>query len=235
MKFLKHRYKIFSALIIIALIIALFFINGNNNDIKDKKAGDLSTSEIITQKDSSSPAEESFTPENTEKSIPNPSVTIVEPGEENTQPSSAEIPAKPESNFRCTLSVRCDTAVGKIGQIPVTIPDDGIIFSQQEVIFYDGESVFDVLVREMKKNSIHLEFVNTPFYNSAYIEGINNLYEFDFGELSGWMYKVNGHFPNYGCSQYTLQQGDKIEWVYTCDLGKDVGGEYSARNGMQSE
>ena len=25
--------------------------------------------------------------------------------------------------------------------------------------------------------------------------------------------------------------GDKVEWVYTCDLGNDVGGNYSARNG----
>ena len=63
------------------------------------------------------------------------------------------------------------------------------------------------------------------------IEGIANLYEFDCGELSGWMYKVNDWFPNYGCSRYELKDGDKVEWVYTCDLGKDVGGDYSAQNG----
>ena len=38
------------------------------------------------------------------------------------------------------------------------------------------------------------------------------------------MYKVNGVFPNYGCSKYTLKNGDVVEWVYTCDLGRDVGG-----------
>ena len=53
---------------------------------------------------------------------------------------------------------------------------------------------------------------------------IANLYEFDVGELSGWMYKVNGWFPNYGCSRYLLADGDNVEWVYTCDLGSDVGG-----------
>ena len=38
------------------------------------------------------------------------------------------------------------------------------------------------------------------------------------------MYKVNdGWFPNYGCSRYQLRDGDVMEWVYTCDLGKDVG------------
>ena len=45
------------------------------------------------------------------------------------------------------------------------------------------------------------------------------------------MYNVNGWFPNYGCSRYMLKDGDKIEWVYTCDLGADVGGGYSAQNG----
>ena len=99
-----------------------------------------------------------------------------------------------------------------------------MIFPAAEVTFYEGESVFDVLWREMKRGGIHMEFVNTPIYNSAYIEGIHNLYEFDCGELSGWMYKVNGWFPNYGCSRYRLLPGDTVEWVYTCTLGVDVGG-----------
>ncbi|MBO4990835.1 MAG: DUF4430 domain-containing protein, partial [Firmicutes bacterium] len=81
--------------------------------------------------------------------------------------------------------------------------------------------------RELKRAGIHMEFKNTPIYNSAYIEGIQNLYEFDCGELSGWMYKVNDWFPNYGCSRYQLKEGDVIEWVYTCNLGIDVGGHYA--------
>jgi hypothetical protein len=112
------------------------------------------------------------------------------------------------------------------------LPADGIIYKAQKVTFYEGESVFDVLLREMKKNKIHMEFSMTPIYNSNYIEGINNLYEFDAGELSGWMYKVNGWFPNYGSSRYVLKDGDVIEWVYTCDLGRDVGG-YVATGGAQ--
>ena len=59
--------------------------------------------------------------------------------------------------------------------------------------------------------------------NSAYVEGINNLYEFDVGSLSGWMYNVNGWYPNYGCSRYQVKDGDVVEWRYTCDLGYDLG------------
>lgn len=108
------------------------------------------------------------------------------------------------------------------------LPADGVIYKAQKVTFYEGESVFDVLLREMKKNKIHMEFSMTPIYNSNYIEGIHNIYEFDCGELSGWMYKVNGWFPNYGSSRYMLKDGDIVEWVYTCDLGRDVGGGTAA-------
>ena len=78
-----------------------------------------------------------------------------------------------------------------------------------------------------KDNKIQLEFSFTPIYNSSYIEGINNLYEFDCGSLSGWMYEVNDWFPNYGCSRYEVKNGDVIEWQYTCNLGADIGGNYA--------
>ncbi|WP_020617027.1 DUF4430 domain-containing protein [Paenibacillus daejeonensis] len=131
-----------------------------------------------------------------------------------------------------TLSVSATTLLDKLDRLDPNklevLPQDGIIFKSQKVTFYEGESVFDVLLREMKKHKIHMEFVMTPLYNSNYIEGINNLYEFDAGELSGWMYKVNGWFPNYGSSRYALEDGDVVEWVYTTDLGRDVGGDGAA-------
>lgn len=131
-----------------------------------------------------------------------------------------------------TLSVTAKTILDNMDQFNEdkleVLPADGIIYKEQKVTFYEGESVFDVLLREMKKNKIHMEFEMTPIYNSNYIEGINNIYEFDCGELSGWMYKVNGWFPNYGSSRYVLKDGDVVAWVYTCDLGRDIGGDTAA-------
>jgi hypothetical protein len=152
-------------------------------------------------------------------------------------PEGKPIPVEPENAVvtdevhTCTLSVRCDTILDNISWLDPDkvelVPEDGVIFPSTTVTFYQGESVFNVLQREMKKAGIHMEFQNTPMYNSAYIEAINNLYEFDCGELSGWLYKVNSWFPNYGCSRYQLHEGDVIEWVYTCNLGIDVGGYYA--------
>ncbi len=155
----------------------------------------------------------------------------------NPVPEGKPVPVEPQSveisdvEYKCTISVRCDTILDNIDWLDTEkvelVPEEGVILPATEVTFYEGESVFNVLQREMKKAKIHMEFENTPMYNSVYIEGINNLYEFDCGELSGWMYKVNGWFPNYGCSRYGLKDGDVIEWVYTCDLGVDVGGFYA--------
>jgi hypothetical protein len=134
-----------------------------------------------------------------------------------------------DSELKCTLSVTCTTVLDNLDKLNEEkkdiIPEDGIIFEEQEVVFYEGETVFNVLLREMKKNKIHLEFSMAPLYNSNYIEGIGNLYELDCGELSGWIFKVNGWSPNYGSSRYKLSDGDKIQWQYTCDLGRDIGEE----------
>lgn len=134
---------------------------------------------------------------------------------------TAEVPEEDTTKeLSCTLSVKCDAILNNtemlIPEKRDIVPQDGVIFAEQTVVFYEDESVFNLLVREMKKNKIHLEFVDTPIYNSAYIEGIANLYEKDCGKNSGWLYMVNGQSPNYGCSNYKLKEGDKVEWVYYC-------------------
>lgn len=133
------------------------------------------------------------------------------------------------TSLTCTLSVECSTILNNMGDLTEgkedLVPSDGVIYGPYMVTFYQGESVYDVLLREMQANRIHMEAEFTPMYNSAYVQGINNLYEKDCGSLSGWMYRVNGWFPNYGCSRYQLQDGDKVEWLYTCDLGRDLGRE----------
>ncbi|MBD8031540.1 MULTISPECIES: S-layer homology domain-containing protein [Solibacillus] len=90
------------------------------------------------------------------------------------------------------------------------------------VDLFPGETVVDVLKRVTAENGISLSYRETQY--GTYIEGIAGLYEFDRGPLSGWMYRVNGSFPSYSAGIYTLSPGDTVEWLYTLDLGKDIGG-----------
>lgn len=148
------------------------------------------------------------------------------------------MPVEPENQtvndkktYTCTFSIECSTILNNLKDLEPdkmdAVPSNGIIFAAQTVTFYEGESVYDVLQRICKENGIQMEASWTPIYNSAYVEGIHNLYEFDCGSGSGWMYRVDGWYPNYGCSRYQLKQGEVVEWRYTCDLGKDIGGGYA--------
>jgi hypothetical protein len=104
------------------------------------------------------------------------------------------------------------------------VPTDGVILPLTEYVLRPGDTVFDILDRAVRHNRIQMEFQGV--FGSVYVQGINYLYEFSCGPLSGWRYKVNGVFPNFGACRYVLKDGDIIEWVYTCDLGRDVGCEW---------
>lgn len=147
------------------------------------------------------------------------------------QNDSARIPDQNgDGKLTCTLEVRCDTLVGKLDQMTnekaALVPEDGIILPAREVEFQPGESVFDVFRRVLREEKIHFEYTDATIYDSAYIEGIGNLYEFDCGPQSGWMACVNDAFLGIGCSGYTLADGDVIAFYYTCDLGADLGADY---------
>jgi len=140
---------------------------------------------------------------------------------------NAVITSGQEDNV-CTITIVCDTILDNIGKLNKEkapfVPKDAVILPQTRVSFAEGDTVFDVLQKVCTAADIQLEYSWTPAYDSGYIEGINHLYEFDCGSQSGWMYKVNGWFPNYGCSKYMLEDGDTIVWCYTCNgLGADVG------------
>ena len=160
--------------------------------------------------------------------------TAANSGQEDNETESV-IPEQEESkqedtSLHCTIEIRCDSILNNMANLASGkegyVPSNGIILGTTQVAFEEGETVFDVLQRVCNSIGIQLEYSYTPLYESYYIEGLNYLYEFDCGSESGWMYKVNGWFPNYGCSSYYVQEGDIIVWCYTCNgLGADVGGD----------
>lgn len=154
-------------------------------------------------------------------SVKTTSQTSAKPTETTTVTSTS----KRSENY-CSFSISCKTILDNMDSLDAgkesLVPDDGVIFSAAEVEFSEGETVFDLLQRVCRKEKIHLESSWTPIYNSAYVEGIANLYEFDCGSMSGWVYKVNGETSNVSCSEYKLKKGDVVEFAYTCDLGEDV-------------
>ena len=134
-----------------------------------------------------------------------------------------------DGKLTCTLEIRCDTLLTQLDKVPAEkvnlVPEDGIMLAATKLEFIGGESVFDVFRKVLREEKIHFEYVDASAYDSVYIEGIGNIYEFDCGPQSGWMFSVNDVYPGLGCSSYTLADGDVIVFSYTCDLGADLGAE----------
>lgn len=178
-----------------------------------------------TKKQSSQSARRTTTDKYKTQPVPQGKPEPVEPQEQTVADSKTTV----------TLSISCASVLKKLDKLDSDkldiIPKDGWILKPVTININKGESVFDVTKRVCIDRKIHMEFSMTPIYNSAYIEGIGNLYEFDCGSGSGWMYKIDDWFPNYGCSRYVLNGGETISWLYTTDIGKDIGGG----NGQWSE
>lgn len=136
----------------------------------------------------------------------------------------------PESKT-VTISINCRTILDNWENLDQElkseqyVPADGVILPPAKYVLREGDTVFDILDRAVRSNRIQMEYqgANYNSFKSVYIQGINYLYEFSCGPLSGWMYTVNKQFPEFGCSKYVPKDGDVIDWVYTCDLGRDVG------------
>lgn len=130
-----------------------------------------------------------------------------------------------------TVSINCESVLDNWDKLDKAlqnsdyIPEDGIILPPTDYVLRDGDTAFDMLYRIVRYNKIQFEYQGAQdnSFGSAYVQGISYLYEFSCGGTSGWLYKVNGEFPNYGCSKYKLKDGDTVEWIYTCNLGQDAG------------
>lgn len=215
----RNKGKILSVLIVIVICVVAYFADGINPQ-KDNEDTEHNETKILSLPENKIEGADDETGNVETENKVDTDIYVKE------QPLP-EIISEPDKKMRCSLSVNCDIINQNIELLNESkkslIPQDGMIYKQENVVIDDGDSVFDVLLREMKNNNIHFEYVDTPVYDSVYIEGINNIYEFDCGPLSGWTYRVNGVFPNYGCSQCKLKDGDIIEVLYTCNMGKDLG------------
>ena len=142
----------------------------------------------------------------------------------------------------CTVRIECNTIYDNIGKFKsgkhAFLPVSGVILDDVQVELNGGESAFDVIKKACEENActdnckyckasgVQIEYTYTPAFNNYYIEGIHQIYEKDCGTQSGWMYSVNGVFPDVGTSSYTVSPDDVIVFSFTCNMGEDIGNYY---------
>ena len=99
--------------------------------------------------------------------------------------------------------------------------------SQTKVTINNNTTVYDVFKKVLKENGITWKESNK--LGTVYIESLTRngvtLGEFDNGNLSGWMYTLNGTHPDLGVAQQFLENGDRIVFHYTDDYTKEEGSD----------
>jgi hypothetical protein len=107
----------------------------------------------------------------------------------------------------------------------------GDIVASQSLTLQAGDTAFTALKRALDAKGIAIEYTGSGA--TIYVAGIDGLREQDpaHGEGSGWMYSVNGKFPNVSAGVYELKNGDVLRFQYTKDLGKDLGAGYEPETG----
>lgn len=128
-----------------------------------------------------------------------------------------------------TISIDCKELCGKESELKNSAQaahikkTHGWILKPTKVSISSSDTVYSVLGRITKARDIQMRSdggKNT--FHTEYVKSIDNLREFDAGDQSGWMYSVNGDFPQTGCSAYKVKSGDEIRWRYTLRLGEDL-------------
>jgi FtsZ-interacting cell division protein ZipA len=105
--------------------------------------------------------------------------------------------------------------------ITVIGPDEhGIVIQGKKVTIKQGDTVLSVLLTASEGNGFKVEYTGSG--SIAYIEGIDGVYEFDYGAKSGWLCFLNGVEMSKSAGTLEVKDGDVIEWKYTKDFGADL-------------
>lgn len=232
---MKRKIAIFFLLLMSGIIL----IGCKKNKVEDYKQENTETTAVIET--SESVAESDLNTELSTDEIGN-TISVLENGQTvinnglqnnsvaqnnvvNNQNNTAQktiqatTTSKPVSNT-CSISISVSQIKSNINKLPPNkhklVPNSGMLMSKTTVSFSSGQSVYDILLKTTRDKGIHLDSQYTAMYGSAYIKGIGNIYEFDCGSNSGWLYSVNGSTPSYGCSKYQVKPGDNIVFYYKC-------------------
>lgn len=224
------------SLLLVCFIVLLSLCSCQNPGIASENVSEIETFSMNRSSEATSVSDFSETYTSSESEKTEASTVLTEVASSTQQ--STEATKKEDEYITCSFQIDCSTIINNMGSLNESkrefVPSDGKILAEKKFRIKKGSTAFDLIkiacsenvcadnCRFCVKNGIHLDYSYTPAYENYYIRGIHQLYEKDCGSRSGWLYCVNGTFPNYGCSSYVLKEGDSVRFVYTCDLGEDV-------------
>lgn len=130
-----------------------------------------------------------------------------------------------EGSLCVTVTVDCRRAAEALAEsgapsLPIDVPQDGVMLPATQVRLESGATAFDALISAAREARLQVDYSGTVY--GVYVSGIGHLYEMDFGDMSGWIFRVNGETPDVSAGSFTLSEGDSVEFLYTCNMGNDL-------------
>lgn len=126
------------------------------------------------------------------------------------------------SEINCSITIECKSILDNMDDLKKGhesyVPKNGIMLDNYKATLKSKSTVYDLLKKACNDKGITYTAKDTMY--SVYIVGINNIDEKDCGKDSGWMYSVNGSFPNVSVDSKRLKDGDKVVFTYTCSYKK---------------
>lgn len=84
-----------------------------------------------------------------------------------------------------------------------------------DVPYEDNQTAYEATVAALDNSEVSYE--KTGVAGTECFTSIGDWKAGDHGTMSGWLYTVNDESPTVGCGQYTLSEGDCIQWSYYLD------------------
>lgn len=129
----------------------------------------------------------------------------------------------PESDITVTVLAECAAALDNMESIDErvntadVIPADGVVIAYCEVSLPEDATAYEALTLAARQQKVRVDGSGTVY--GVYVSAIGHIAEFGFGDMSGWLYSVNGDYPEVSCGEYRLHDGDAVEFHYTCGYG----------------
>lgn len=125
-----------------------------------------------------------------------------------------------ETNTKVSSEAPKQSVVIPTVSISITGSQDiGVILPSMKVNINEDDTVLNVLLKVAKKKNFFVEYSGSGAM--TYIEGIDNLYEFDYGPKSGWNFKLNGTTISKSSGIVKVKKDDQIEWIYSEDFTEE--------------
>lgn len=238
-EFIKRHKSIVLCVVVLITLVGVIFgtaLNENDNVFVSKNKNEYETKSEYTDEDviqdSDGKADETVEVENKADFLNNethaPALSEQTDAENADEAycdeKAAETENIDEQKEGCELVIDCSTINKYSGKKKheINIPENGMLCDISGIKIGENETAFDVLIRELDERNIKIDYEISNFGGAVYILGIDGIKEFDCGRKSGWLYKINGEFPTKSLNEYVLNPNDKIELIYTCDMGNDV-------------